>query len=158
MIFLFFKLRSNNISGGGDDRVAIWIHNAKFYKERITEVQDFIPRKTPSWDFRTLPLSWNPLTQPTIKSAPLWKKISQDQHKSIRCGPDLILNLSFVSGEALCLQQPEALVKIVPTKERELKLCSYKGVVDRWAWLCWEIFEVVCGSIIYVSNSWSNAL
>ncbi|CAH8392405.1 unnamed protein product [Eruca vesicaria subsp. sativa] len=33
-------------------------------------------------------------------------------------------------GEGLCLQQLEALVKMVPTKEEELKLCSYKGAVD----------------------------
>ncbi|KAF8084474.1 hypothetical protein N665_0716s0020 [Sinapis alba] len=33
-------------------------------------------------------------------------------------------------GEGLCLQQLEALVKMVPTKEEELKLCSYKGKVD----------------------------
>ncbi|KAF8107634.1 hypothetical protein N665_0118s0007 [Sinapis alba] len=33
-------------------------------------------------------------------------------------------------GEGLCLQQLEALVKMVPTKEEELKLCSYKGVVE----------------------------
>ncbi|KAH0881500.1 hypothetical protein HID58_068894 [Brassica napus] len=32
--------------------------------------------------------------------------------------------------EGLCLQQLEALVKMVPTKEEELKLCSYKGAVD----------------------------
>ena len=36
----------------------------------------------------------------------------------------------LVSGEGLCLQQLEALVKMVPTKEEELKLCSYKGAVD----------------------------
>lgn len=33
-------------------------------------------------------------------------------------------------GEGLCLQQLEALVKMVPSKEEELKLCSYKGEVD----------------------------
>ncbi|XP_010464070.1 PREDICTED: formin-like protein 11 [Camelina sativa] len=33
-------------------------------------------------------------------------------------------------GEGLCLQQLEALVKMVPTKEEELKLSSYKGAVD----------------------------
>ncbi|KAF2557025.1 hypothetical protein F2Q68_00018256 [Brassica cretica] len=33
-------------------------------------------------------------------------------------------------GGGLCLQQLEALVKMVPTKEEELKLCSYKGAVD----------------------------
>jgi len=33
-------------------------------------------------------------------------------------------------GEGLCLQQLEALVKMVPTKEEELKLRSYKGAVD----------------------------
>ena len=36
----------------------------------------------------------------------------------------------LVTGEGLCLQQLEALVKMVPTKEEELKLCSYKGEVD----------------------------
>ncbi|CAH8361581.1 unnamed protein product [Eruca vesicaria subsp. sativa] len=33
-------------------------------------------------------------------------------------------------GEGLCLQQLEALVKMVPTKEEELKLSSYKGAVE----------------------------
>ncbi|XP_010550984.1 PREDICTED: formin-like protein 11 [Tarenaya hassleriana] len=37
---------------------------------------------------------------------------------------------ALLKGEGLSLQQLEALVKIVPTKEEESKLCSYRGTID----------------------------
>ncbi|GMP60498.1 hypothetical protein CsSME_00023336 [Camellia sinensis var. sinensis] len=37
---------------------------------------------------------------------------------------------ALVQGEGLCLQQLEALVKMVPTKEEEDKLSSYKGDIN----------------------------
>ncbi|XAR57662.1 hypothetical protein NMG60_11025903, partial [Bertholletia excelsa] len=37
---------------------------------------------------------------------------------------------ALLQGEGLCLQQLEALVKMVPTKEEEAKLSSYKGDVN----------------------------
>ncbi|XP_010546713.1 PREDICTED: formin-like protein 11 [Tarenaya hassleriana] len=37
---------------------------------------------------------------------------------------------ALVKGEGLCLQQLEALVRMVPTKEEESKLCSYRGAID----------------------------
>lgn len=40
------------------------------------------------------------------------------------------LNVLFVAGKGLSLQQLEALVKMVPTKEEEAKLSSYKGDIN----------------------------
>ncbi|KAH0856803.1 LOW QUALITY PROTEIN: hypothetical protein HID58_085064 [Brassica napus] len=64
--------------------------------------------------------------------------------------------------EGLCLQQPEALVKIVPTKERELKLCSYKGVIDELgsAEKFLKLFVVVSftfqiAEVVHLRNSFS---
>ncbi|KAF2611653.1 hypothetical protein F2Q70_00009632 [Brassica cretica] len=49
--------------------------------------------------------------------------------KALNANADQICS-ALGKGEGLCLQQLEALVKMVPTKEEELKLCSYKGEVD----------------------------
>ncbi|KFK37939.1 hypothetical protein AALP_AA3G049900 [Arabis alpina] len=49
--------------------------------------------------------------------------------KALNASADQICS-ALGKGEGLCLQQLEALVKMVPTKEEETKLSSYKGNVD----------------------------
>ncbi|CAF2126343.1 unnamed protein product [Brassica napus] len=49
--------------------------------------------------------------------------------KALNANADQICS-ALGKGEGLRLQQLEALVKMVPSKEEELKLCSYKGEVD----------------------------
>ncbi|KAM7280497.1 hypothetical protein ACFE04_007631 [Oxalis oulophora] len=50
--------------------------------------------------------------------------------KALNASCEQVCN-ALMKGEGLCLQQLEALAKMVPTKEEEGKLCSYKGDIDK---------------------------
>ncbi|PIA44457.1 hypothetical protein AQUCO_01700214v1 [Aquilegia coerulea] len=49
--------------------------------------------------------------------------------KALNATSEQVCN-ALTQGEGLCLQQLEALVKIVPTKEEEAKLLNYQGDID----------------------------
>ncbi|GAV83939.1 FH2 domain-containing protein [Cephalotus follicularis] len=50
--------------------------------------------------------------------------------KALNVTPEQVCD-ALIKGEGLCLQQLEALVKMVPTKDEEAKLCGYKGDTEK---------------------------